>query len=68
MNRLLIVEDSEIVRRGLIRILGAEPGIYVAGNAADGEAALSMLRSGVECDMILARLEHAENGWLLAEC
>lgn len=40
MTRVLIVEDSPVVREFLIHILGSDPDIEVAGTADDGEAAL----------------------------
>jgi DNA-binding NarL/FixJ family response regulator len=40
MIRVLLVDDEELVRTGLRMILGAEPGIHVVGEAADGHAAL----------------------------
>ncbi|MEU4393355.1 response regulator transcription factor [Kribbella sp. NPDC023855] len=43
MIRVLLVDDEELVRTGLRMILDAEPGITVAGDAADGEAALARL-------------------------
>jgi DNA-binding NarL/FixJ family response regulator len=40
MIRVLLVDDEELVRTGLRMILDAEPGITVAGDAADGASAL----------------------------
>ncbi len=40
MIRVLVVEDSPTVRELLLHILGADPGIRVAGAASDGEEAL----------------------------
>lgn len=45
MIRLLIVDDHMIIRRGLIQILGEDARLQVAGEAADGAAALRILRS-----------------------
>ena len=41
MIRVLIVEDSAVVREFLVHILGADPGIEVIGTANDGEQALA---------------------------
>jgi two-component system, chemotaxis family, protein-glutamate methylesterase/glutaminase len=38
--RVLVVEDSAVVREFLVRILGSDPELEVVGTAADGEAAL----------------------------
>ncbi len=34
--RVLVVDDQELFRRGIIMLLGAEPGIEVVGEAGDG--------------------------------
>jgi DNA-binding NarL/FixJ family response regulator len=39
--RILIADDSDIVRRGVIAILSSESGIQVCGEAKDGAEALS---------------------------
>ena len=38
--RVLVADDQEIVRTGLAMILGAQPGIEVVGQAADGREAV----------------------------
>ncbi|MFT4171169.1 MAG: response regulator transcription factor [Rhodocyclaceae bacterium] len=43
-TRLLIVDDHMIIRRGLIQILAENPAVEVAGEAADGAAAMRVLR------------------------
>ena len=40
MIKVLVVEDSPVVRDFLVHILGADPGIQVIGTANDGEQAL----------------------------
>jgi two-component system response regulator DevR len=42
--RVLIVDDSELVRAGLRALLGVEPAIAVAGEAEDVAAALAMCK------------------------
>ncbi|RLK59494.1 response regulator [Actinokineospora cianjurensis] len=42
--RVVVVDDQEIVRTGLAMILGAQPGIEVVGDAADGAAAVELVR------------------------
>ena len=52
MVRLLIVDDQEIVRTGLRRLLEGEPDIEVMGEAADAAQALHMVRAATP-DVIL---------------
>lgn len=40
MIKVLVVEDSPVVREFLVHILGADPGIEVIGTANDGEQAI----------------------------
>jgi DNA-binding NarL/FixJ family response regulator len=42
--RLLVVDDQALVRGGFALILGADPGIEVVGQAADGVEALALAR------------------------
>lgn len=41
--RVLVVDDQALMRRGLARLLAAEDGIEVMGEAAHGEEALALL-------------------------
>jgi two-component system, NarL family, response regulator LiaR len=45
MIRVVIADDHKVVREGLRFLLSTEPGIEVAGEAADGAAALTAVRS-----------------------
>ncbi len=45
MIDLLVVDDHTIFRAGLARLVSDEPDIRVTGEAADGNAALAMIRS-----------------------
>lgn len=45
MIRVGLVEDQELVRRGIRTLLGFVDDIEVVGEAADGDAALAMVRS-----------------------
>ena len=40
--RVLVADDQEIVRTGLVMILDAQPGIAVVGQAADGHQAVDL--------------------------
>lgn len=46
MIRVLVVDDHQIVRDGLRRILSAHADLEVAAEAADGDAALALVRAG----------------------
>jgi DNA-binding NarL/FixJ family response regulator len=52
MIRLLICEDQTLMRQGLVTILGLEPGITVAGEAADGAEAVTQVRA-LQPDIVL---------------
>ncbi|WP_280216756.1 response regulator transcription factor [Nocardia neocaledoniensis] len=40
--RVVVADDQDLVRTGLVMILGAQPGLEVVGHAADGLAALDL--------------------------
>ncbi len=42
MIRVVVVDDEELVRDGLVAIVEADPGLEVIGSAADGEEAVAM--------------------------
>ena len=52
MVRIFIVDDHEIIREGLKKILKEESDILVVGEAQDGDDALRKIRN-VNCDIIL---------------
>jgi DNA-binding NarL/FixJ family response regulator len=43
--RVLVADDQDIVRTGLVMILDAQPGITVVGEAADGQEAVALART-----------------------
>jgi two-component system response regulator NreC len=43
--RVLLADDHTLVRAGVRKILEAQPGVTVAGEVADGEAAIQFLRA-----------------------
>ena len=44
-TRVLVADDQDIVRAGLVMILDAQPGIEVVGEAADGRRAVALART-----------------------
>ena len=53
--RVLLVDDEQLVRTGLRMILSSEPGLEVAGEAADGEQALAQV-AALDPDVVLLDL------------
>ncbi|MDN5564126.1 MAG: DNA-binding response regulator, partial [Luteococcus sp.] len=43
MTRILLVDDQQLLRRGLRLLLETEDGLEVAAEAADGHEALAVL-------------------------
>lgn len=41
--RVVVVDDQELMRRGLTMLLGTENGVSVVGEAGDGHAALAVI-------------------------
>ncbi len=67
MTSVLIVDDQELLRRGLRLLLSTQPQIEVWGEAASGEQALAMLQAG-QPDVVLsdARMPPGMSGLELA--
>jgi len=40
-----IVDDSDIMRKGLLALLGTDPGLEVVGQASDGDEAVALVRA-----------------------
>jgi len=60
--RLLVVDDHTIFRAGIVRLMLDEPDICVTGEAADGAAALALVRSH-QYDVVLMDINMgARNG------
>lgn len=75
MIKVLLVDDHQLIRVGMRKIIDAEAGVVIAGEASSGEEALALAKSerpdivlldinmpgmnGVEATRRLARLPHA---------
>ncbi len=53
--RIVLVDDQELVRAGVRKVLEGEPGMVVVGEAGDGNALMKLLRE-VEADIIVLDL------------
>lgn len=61
---VLIVDDHEVVRRGLVAIIDGQPGLRVAGEATDGGEALDACRR-LRPDVVLMDLRMpGVSGWI----
>lgn len=56
MIDIIVVEDSEVVRKGLISLISNEPDMQVVGEAQNGLQVIEMLLKGKTADLILADL------------
>lgn len=56
MIKIIVVEDSEVVRSGIIRLLNYEQDMEVVASAEDGFQAIELLESGMIADVILVDL------------
>lgn len=54
--RVLLADDHTLVRSGIRRILESQPGIEVLAEAADGDAALALVRQRSEADVLVLDL------------
>lgn len=64
MVKVLVVEDSPVVREFLVHILGADPGIQIIGTANDGEQAIEAVARQrpdvITMDLHMPRLDGME--------
>ncbi|GHD25880.1 response regulator [Nocardiopsis kunsanensis] len=58
--RILLVDDHPVVRHGLKAMFAEQPGMEVVAEAADGSAALDVLGSGTQVDVVLMDLRMGE--------
>jgi DNA-binding NarL/FixJ family response regulator len=45
VTRVIVADDQELVRAGFVRLLEAEPGVTVVGQAVDGREAVELCRA-----------------------
>lgn len=65
MTKILVVDDHELVRMGLVRMLSDVEGFYVVGEASSGEEAIQMTRT-LSPDVILMDVKMPGMGGLEA--
>jgi DNA-binding NarL/FixJ family response regulator len=64
MIDILLAEDHNIVRNGIKSLLEKEPGITVVGEATNGMETLSLLKTGIKADVVLADMNMPGMGGL----
>ena len=62
MIDIVLAEDHNIVRNGIISLLEKEPDIHVVGAATNGREVLSLLKNGTHADVVLADMNMPEMG------
>jgi DNA-binding NarL/FixJ family response regulator len=62
MINIVLAEDHNIVRSGIISLLEKEPDVRVAGAATNGREVLALLEGGTLADVILADMNMPEMG------
>lgn len=62
MIEIVLAEDHNIVRNGIISLLEKEPDVHVAGAATNGREVLDLLENGTHADVILADMNMPEMG------
>lgn len=55
--RVLLADDHTLVRSGIRRILENQPGVEVLAEAADGEAAIALVRQRTDADVLVLDLK-----------
>jgi DNA-binding NarL/FixJ family response regulator len=64
MINIVLAEDHNIVRNGIVSLLEKEPDIRVAGAATNGLEVLNLLQNGTHADVILADMNMPGMGGL----
>jgi len=67
--RLLLIDDHELFRESVARLLQAEPGFEVVAHCGSGREALQIMKSGQDVDIVLLDLDLGkENGSEFLDC
>lgn len=56
MIKIMVVDDHPIVRESLCRLFSAQDDMEVRAEAADGQAALQLLKEGLQINLLLTDL------------
>jgi DNA-binding NarL/FixJ family response regulator len=56
MIKVLLTEDNDIVRRGLVRAISSRQGFKIVGQADCARKAVQLLEEGLETDILLTDL------------
>ncbi|MEO7773884.1 MAG: response regulator transcription factor [Steroidobacteraceae bacterium] len=64
MTRVVIVDDHELVRRGLTESLAAQSDMKVVGDFPSGAPMLAAIEGGLACDVLLLDLSLSEGSGL----
>jgi len=51
--KLIVVEDNDLVRKGIIGLLNEQDDLQVVGEANNGSEAIKLLDQGLESDIVL---------------
>lgn len=58
--KVIITEDEELFRRGMIQLIGSHPQIEVIGEASNGKMLLDLIHKGLIPDIVLMDLKMPE--------
>lgn len=66
--KLIVVEDNDLVRKGIIGLLNEQDDLQVVGEANNGSEAIKLLDQGLESDIVLTDFNMpGMDGAMLAE-
>jgi DNA-binding NarL/FixJ family response regulator len=56
MIKIIVVEDNEMVRAGVVELLNDQPDMQVVGDTEDGIKTLALLETSIQADIVLTDL------------